>query len=132
MPKQKFKVFLGRIRPVGLVDDSTVEHLVRDRAKVRIAEGESAGAVISMITGYAKAILKNKMVTLMVGGILVILYAYLYILLQLEDYALLMGSIGLFVVLSVIMYLTRKIDWYASPQEIRKSNPAQPLEAPAR
>ena len=90
----------------------------------------SAGAVISLITGYAKAILKNRMVTLMVGGILVILYSYLYFLLQLEDYALLMGSIGLFVVLSVIMYLTRKIDWYASTQKITKSNPVQPLDAP--
>jgi len=80
----------------------------------------SACAVISLITGYAKAILKKRGVTLMVGGILVILYTYLYILLQLEDYALLMGSIGLFVVLSLIMYLTRKIDWYTYPQEIRK------------
>ena len=84
----------------------------------------SAGAVISLITGYAKAILKKRVVTLMVGGILAILYAYLYILLQLEDYALLMGSIGLFIVLSVIMYVTRKIDWYISPQEIKKSIPA--------
>jgi inner membrane protein len=92
----------------------------------------SAGAVISLITGYAKAILKKRVVTLMVGGILVILYAYLYILLQLEDYALLMGSIGLFIVLAVIMYLTRKIDWYTSPQETKKSNPAQPLDAPAQ
>lgn len=92
----------------------------------------SAGAVISLITGYAKAILKNRVVTLMVGGILAILYAYLYILLQLEDYALLMGSIGLFVVLSVVMYLTRKIDWYASPQEARKSDSAQPLDAFSR
>ena len=58
----------------------------------------SAGAVISLITGYTKAILKNRVVTLMVGCILVILYAYLYILLQLEDYALLMGSIDLFLV----------------------------------
>ncbi|MEJ2169434.1 MAG: inner membrane CreD family protein [Desulfobacterales bacterium] len=56
----------------------------------------------------------------------------MYILLQLEDYALLMGSIGLFVVLSVVMYLTRKIDWYASPQEDRKSNSAQPLDAFSR
>ena len=88
----------------------------------------SSGAVVSLISGYAKAILKNRVVTLMVGGILVILYAYLYILLQLEDYALLMGSIGLFVVLSVIMYLTRKIDWYASSPEITKSNSARPLD----
>jgi inner membrane protein len=35
-------------------------------------------------------------------------------LLQLEDYALLMGSIGLFAVLCAVMFLTRKIDWYAA------------------
>ncbi|HBQ59041.1 MAG TPA: hypothetical protein DD671_05300, partial [Balneolaceae bacterium] len=33
-------------------------------------------------------------------------------LLQLQDYALLMGSIGLFVVLALVMYLTRHIDWF--------------------
>ena len=81
----------------------------------------SAGAVICMITAYAKAILKNRYVTLMVGGILIILYAYLYILLQLEDYALLMGSVGLFGVLGVIMYLTRKIDWYDMQTEPAKA-----------
>jgi inner membrane protein involved in colicin E2 resistance len=37
----------------------------------------------------------------------------LYIILQLEDHALLMGSIGLFAVPTAVMALTRKIDWYA-------------------
>ena len=84
----------------------------------------SAAAVISLITGYTKAILKNRYVTMMVGGILTILYAYLYILLQMEDYALLMGSIGLFLVLSVVMYLTRKVDWYAvQPEALKLSAP---------
>lgn len=69
-------------------------------------------AVLSLITAYAKTILKSPAVTAMVGGILAILYGYLYILLQLEDYALLMGSIGLFVVLALVMFMTRKIDWY--------------------
>jgi inner membrane protein len=73
----------------------------------------SAAATIGLITGYARAILNNGAVTRMVGSILAILYAYLYVLLQLEDLALLMGSIGLFVVLSAVMYLTRKVDWYA-------------------
>jgi len=81
----------------------------------------SAGGVIGLIIGYSKAILKNRTVTLMVGGILIILYAYLYILLQLEDYALLMGSIGLFLVLAVIMYLTRNIDWYSIQQGSKSS-----------
>jgi inner membrane protein len=41
------------------------------------------------------------------------LYALLYGLLSAEDYALLMGSILLFVLLGVFMMLTRKVDWYA-------------------
>ena len=90
----------------------------------------SAGGVIGLITGYAKAILKNRMVTVMVCGILTILYAYLYILLQLEDYALLMGSVGLFLVLAVIMYLTRNIDWYAIQQGSIKSSRALDASTP--
>lgn len=73
----------------------------------------SSVSVILVIAGYAKSILKNVRLSAMVGGVLLILYTYLYLLLQLEDYALLMGSVGLFVVLSLIMYMTRKIDWYS-------------------
>ena len=69
-------------------------------------------AVITLISGYGKSVLKNGKLAAMISGILFVLYTYLYILLQLEDYALLMGSIGLFVVLSIMMYMTRKIEWY--------------------
>lgn len=72
----------------------------------------SALAITATITGYSKGILQSNYFTLTVCGILIILYAYLYIVLQLEDYALLMGSIGLFVILTTVMFLTRKIDWY--------------------
>ena len=77
----------------------------------------AAVAVIGLVAAYAGAILKNRAATWSAGGILAILYAYLYILLQLEDYALLMGSVGLFLVLSAVMYLTRKVDWYAMRPE---------------
>lgn len=40
------------------------------------------------------------------------LYGYLYLLLRLEDYSLLAGAVGLFVMLALVMFLTRKIDWY--------------------
>lgn len=73
----------------------------------------SSLSVIALITGYSKSILRNNRLSAMAGGILIVLYASLYILLQLEDYALVMGSVGLFTVLGVIMYLTRKIDWYS-------------------
>ncbi|MDH4228983.1 MAG: cell envelope integrity protein CreD [Nitrospirota bacterium] len=72
----------------------------------------AATAVIGMITGYARAILGSLRMAGMVGSLLFLLYGFLFVVLQLEDYALLMGSIGLFVVLAGVMYLTRHIDWY--------------------
>jgi len=87
---------------------SISEHLNFDFAYIL-----SAFLITAIITGYSKGILKNNHFTLTVFGILIILYTYLYIVLQLEDYALIMGSIGLFIVLTTIMYITRKIDWYS-------------------
>jgi inner membrane protein len=72
----------------------------------------SAASVTLMISGYAKAIISNSRFALSVLGILAILYCYLFVVLQLEDYALIMGSIGLFIILAVVMYMTRKINWY--------------------
>lgn len=48
----------------------------------------------------------------MVAG-LSLLYGFLYVLLQLEDYALLVGSVSLFLILAAVMYATRRVDWYA-------------------
>ena len=77
----------------------------------------SAVAISLMISGYSKAIVSNSRFALMILGILTILYAYLFIILQLEDYALIMGSIGLLVILAVVMYMTRKINWYEIEQQ---------------
>ena len=86
---------------------SIAEHLSFD-AGYAIA----GAATIGLVAAYAKAVLHSGRFATMVGGILAILYIYLYILMQVEDYALLLGSIGLFIILAGIMYLTRKIDWY--------------------
>lgn len=69
-------------------------------------------ATIVLITAYTKSVLKDKKLTSIIALILIILYCFLYVLLQLQDYALLLGSIGLFVILAVVMYISRKIDWY--------------------
>lgn len=73
----------------------------------------SAAAITIAITGYTYGIMHNIRFAYTVAAILAILYSYLFIVLQLEDYALIMGSIGLFIILSSVMYITRKIDWYA-------------------
>lgn len=69
-------------------------------------------AIILLITVYSYSVLSDKLKTGIIFGVLVILYGYLYILMQLQDYALLMGSLGLFIILALVMYLTRNIDWF--------------------
>ena len=71
-------------------------------------------AVLFMITAYTRSVLKSNKRAGIVGVISMILYIYLYMLLQEQNYSLLFGSIGVFVALSVTMYLTRNIDWHAA------------------
>jgi inner membrane protein len=77
----------------------------------------SAAATVLLIGGYTRAVLGGWAMAALIGGIVTAIYAYLYVVLQLEDYALLMGSGGLFVALALVMYLTRRIDWYAVGHE---------------
>ncbi|MEM6878699.1 MAG: cell envelope integrity protein CreD [Bacteroidota bacterium] len=72
----------------------------------------SCVAIAGLITSYSWYILKNTKLTILVAGVLLLLYLFFYSLLQLQDYALLVGSLGLFLILATIMYLTRNVDWY--------------------
>ncbi len=78
------------------------------------AYGISAVAVVGLITAYSASIFKNARLTAIMGVCLVLLYAFLFSLIQLRDYALLLGSIGLFVVMALIMYASRNVDWYSA------------------
>ncbi len=73
----------------------------------------SSIATIGLITLYSKSVLANAKMALIQSSILAFLYFFVYIILQLEDYALLIGSALLFSILAIVMYLSRKVDWYA-------------------
>ena len=72
----------------------------------------SCAAILALITFYAYFVFDNRKLTAIFSSILLLLYVFFYSLLQLQDYSLLLGSLGLFIILATIMYLTRKIDWY--------------------
>jgi inner membrane protein len=80
------------------------------------AYAAGAAAVVLQITLFCRPALGTFGRALVLGVLLAILYGALYVLLQLEDLALLIGSVGLFVALSALMYATRRIDWYAVHQ----------------
>lgn len=73
----------------------------------------ASASVVLLISSYCITVLRGINRAVIVAGAVTLLYGYLYILLMNQDYALLIGSVGLFLILAAIMYLTRKIDWYA-------------------
>lgn len=74
----------------------------------------SSLAIIGLITTYAVSIFRQGKPTVILCLCLAMLYAFLFILIQLQDYALLLGSIGLFVAMGLIMYTSRNVDWYST------------------
>jgi inner membrane protein len=75
-------------------------------------------AVIVVVASYCHSVLGSVPRSSIVASVMATLYGYLYVVLQNQDYALLVGSLGLCVALALVMYLTRKVDWYAR-KEVR-------------
>ena len=73
----------------------------------------SGAAIIGLVGAYTRSVLASTPAALAISGIMTLLYGFMYVILQLEDYALLIGSVGLFAILALVMYLTRRIDWFA-------------------
>jgi inner membrane protein len=73
--------------------------------------------IITMIAVFAQSLYRNHKVTLTVIGALVALYTFLYVILQLTDYSLLFGNIGLVIILGLVMYFSRRINWYSTVKD---------------
>lgn len=72
-----------------------------------------AGAgCVGLLGFYVSYLLKSVLRSVVFAAMHSSLYGVLYVLLQLEDYALMMGSLFLFTVLALVMGITRKVDWY--------------------
>jgi inner membrane protein len=69
-------------------------------------------ATVILISLYATSFIRLRNVRWLFSSLLVLFYGFIYGITQLQDYALLMGSIGLFMIIAVLMYVSRKINWY--------------------
>jgi len=74
-----------------------------------IAYAISASATIFLITSFIYGLSKNRRIAMTIFGLLAALYAFLFFLLQLKEAALIVGSIGLFTILAILMYFSRRI-----------------------
>lgn len=71
----------------------------------------AATASTLLIGFYCRSILRSGARSLLIAAALTSIYGFLYFVLQMQDYALIAGTIALFAVLAIVMYATRKIDW---------------------
>lgn len=71
----------------------------------------SALLTLGLVTAYSASVFRSSRMAAGIGGILMILYGFIYVIIRSEDQALLMGSLGLFIILAVVMYFSRKIKW---------------------
>lgn len=85
---------------------------ISEHANFDIAYIISSTSVIAMIGLYARSILNSLKQTTVLVLILCLTYTFVYITLHAQDYALLIGSIGLTAILAFTMYITRNINWY--------------------
>jgi inner membrane protein len=85
---------------------------IMEHTHFNFAYSVSTLAIVSMITWYSLHIFKARKLTLILISALIGIYGFLFVTLQLSDYALLMGSMGLTIILGLTMYFTRNIDWY--------------------
>jgi inner membrane protein len=85
---------------------------ISEHAGFDIAYAISATVTTLAIAGYARAVLRGSRQGASIAAALAALFGFLFLLLRLEDYALLAGSVGLFAVLSAVMYITRRMNWY--------------------
>ncbi|MBK0381263.1 cell envelope integrity protein CreD [Mucilaginibacter segetis] len=68
-------------------------------------------ATIGLITTFIASLLKNTKAAMLFAFILSVFYTFIFVIIQLEDMALLIGSVALFIITGVLMYFSRKINW---------------------
>lgn len=76
------------------------------------AYGIAVACCCGLLMFYVRYMFSSLVSSLTFSAMIAGLYGLLYVIIQAEDYALLMGSILVFMVLAVVMFITRRMDWY--------------------
>ena len=110
--KEVIHIFHYFLVSLGLVLFFSLLNSLSEQVGFNIAYLISSVATILMISFFTGTLFREKKTALIVFGMLVILYSFIFVLLTLNDYAYLAGNIGLFLLLAVIMKLASNLDLF--------------------
>jgi len=97
---------------------------VAERIGFDLAFLVAAGATVGLISAYAGWVFESRRQGVIALAAFTLLYALIYVLMRLEDLALLVGAFASFAAIAVVMYVTRRLDWYGAPALAEPAAPA--------
>ena len=115
--KIKIHIFQYTMIGLALVLFYTLLISITEHSSFSFAYFIASLMTVGLISLYSISRLKNKKFPAFICASLAALYGFIYVIIQLENYALLVGSIGLFAILAVVMYVSRKVEWSATEVE---------------
>lgn len=78
----------------------------------------SAGATVLATAGYAGAVFGDKRYIVKTGMVFSLVYGLLFVLMRMQDFALMVGALTSFVAIAGTMYLTRNLNWYGEKSDL--------------
>lgn len=76
-------------------------------------------ATVTLISFYSRSFLKDRRLVTLFASLLVVFYTFIFVIILQQDFSLLIGSVGLFLIVGALMYFSRKVSWYKDSQTIK-------------
>jgi inner membrane protein len=83
------------------------------------AYGIASVATVVLISLYAVTFLRTAKLAIVFTSLLTLFYGFIFVIILQQDFSLLIGSVGLFITIGVLMYFSRKVDWYDSSKHVQ-------------
>ncbi|MDB5155015.1 MAG: creD [Mucilaginibacter sp.] len=109
--KQRVHVFNYILIGASMIIYYTLLLSFSERVGFNMAYLIASIATIALIATFLASLLKNKKAAILFSFILTVFYTFIYVIIQLQDLALMIGSIALFIIVAALMYFSRKINW---------------------
>jgi inner membrane protein len=123
--REKFHIFHYLLVSLALILFFSLLNAISEQIGFNLAYLIASASTIILISLFLRVLVKNYRPVLILTGLLVVLYTFIFILLSLNDYAYLAGNIGLFILLSITMWLSVKLRLFSKDGEVE--NPDQPV-----
>lgn len=99
---------------VALIIYYTLLLSISEQTGYNIAYGIASVSTVTLICLYSVSFLRTKALVALFTSLLVIFYSFIFIIILQQDFSLLLGSIGLFMIVGALMYFSRGIKWYSN------------------